>query len=88
MQTKEQLEIVVEDLFDQFKKDNVIYAEVRFAPLLHLNKGLSSMEVVKIISDKTNEISNISGIEVNLILCTLRHYSKNQSIEKILNNNF
>jgi adenosine deaminase len=24
MQTKEQLEIVVEDLFDQFKKDNVI----------------------------------------------------------------
>ena len=47
MQTKEQLEIVVEDLFDQFEKDNVIYAEVRFAPLLHLNKGLSPMEVVE-----------------------------------------
>ncbi|MDA8808239.1 adenosine deaminase [Flavobacteriaceae bacterium] len=83
MQTKEQLEIVVEDLFDQFKKDNVIYAEVRFAPLLHLNKGLSPKEVVKIISDKTIEMSDNSGIEVNLILCTLRHYSKKQSIETV-----
>ena len=83
MQTKEQLEIVVEDLFDQFKKDNVIYAEVRFAPLLHLNKGLVPMEVVKIISNKTKEMSNALGIEVNLILCTLRHYSKKQSIETI-----
>ena len=32
MQTKKHLEIVVEDLFDQLKADNVIYAEVR---LLH-----------------------------------------------------
>lgn len=83
MQTKEQLEIVVEDLFDQFEKDNVIYAEVRFAPLLHLNKGLSPMEVVEIVSKKTIEMSDNSGIEVNLILCTLRHYSKKQSMETV-----
>ena len=42
MQTKEQLEIVIEDLFDQLVNDNVIYAEIRLAPLLHLKKGLSS----------------------------------------------
>jgi len=48
MQTKEQLEIVVEDLFDQFEKDNVIYAEVRFAPLLHLNKGLALWKLLKL----------------------------------------
>jgi adenosine deaminase len=83
MQTKEQLEIVVEDLFDQFEKDNVIYAEVRFAPLLHLNNGLAPMEVIEIVSKKTIEMSDSSGIEVNLILCTLRHYSKKQSIETV-----
>ena len=58
MQTKEELEIIVEDIFDQFKDDNVVYAEVRFAPLLHLNKGLLPMEVVEIISKKTIEKSN------------------------------
>ena len=83
MQTKEELEIIVEDIFDQFKDDNVIYAEVRFAPLLHLSKGLLPMEVVEIISKKTKEKSNASGIEVNLILCTLRHYSEKQSLETI-----
>ena len=53
MQTKEQLEIVVEDLFDQLTNDNVIYAEIRFAPLLHQKKGLSSKNVVEIVSNKT-----------------------------------
>ena len=37
----------------------LLYAEVRFAPLLHLNKGLSPMEVVEIISKKTIEKSKI-----------------------------
>jgi len=83
MQTKEELEIIVEDIFNQFRDDNVVYAEVRFAPLLHLNKGLLPMEVVEIISKKTKEKSNATGIEVNLILCTLRHYSEKQSLETI-----
>jgi len=83
MQTKKQLEIVVEDLFDQLKADNVIYAEVRFAPLLHINKGLSPREVVDIISKKTKLESSKSGIEVGLILCTLRHFSEKQSLETV-----
>lgn len=80
MQTKQQLEIVVEDLFNQFKSDNIIYAEVRFAPLLHLKKGLSAEEVVKIVSEKTFIESKKSGIEVGLILCTLRHFNKKESL--------
>ena len=83
MQTKEELDIIVEDVFDQFKADNVVYAEIRFAPLLHLNKGLRPMQVVEIISKKTIEKSKSTGIEVNLILCTLRHYSEKQSLETI-----
>ena len=80
MQTKQQLEIVVEDLFNQFKSDNIIYAEVRFAPLLHLKKGLSVEKVVKIVSEKTFIESKKSGIEVGLILCTLRHFNQKESL--------
>ena len=83
MQTKEQLEIVIEDLFDQLVNDNVIYAEIRFAPLLHQKKGLSSKNVVEIVSNKTKIESEKSGIEVGLILCTLRHFSVDQSLQTV-----
>jgi len=83
MQTKQQLEIVVEDLFNQLKSDNIIYAEVRFAPLLHLKKGLNAEEVVKIVSEKTFIESKKSGIEVRLILCTLRHFNQKESLQTV-----
>ena len=41
MQTQSALELVTEDLFRQLLDDHVIYAELRFAPLLHLDRGLA-----------------------------------------------
>ena len=83
MQNKNQLELVVKDLFCQLKKDNVIYVEIRFAPLLHINKGLSSYEVVKIVSERVKKESQKQNIYANLILCTLRHFSKKESLETV-----
>ena len=36
MQTKEQLRLVTLDLFKQLKEDNVVYAEIRFAPFSYM----------------------------------------------------
>ena len=83
MQLKEELELVTIDLFNQLKKDKVVYAEIRFAPLLHIKKGLSPNQVVKIISEITNKESNRTGIEARLILCTLRHFSKAMSDQTV-----
>src|SRR6266550_2246452 len=41
MQSEEALEAVTEDVFEQLVADRVIYAEIRFAPLLHCENGLS-----------------------------------------------
>ena len=83
MQTKKELELVTIDLFKQLKKDNVIYAEIRFAPLLHINNGLTPKEVVKIISNITKKESKKRGIEAGIILCTLRHFSLNESMDTV-----
>ena len=83
MQSKESLELVMEDFFNQLIKDNVIYCEIRFAPLLHTEEGLNSREVVSIICNSMNILSKESGIITGLILCTLRHYSKEQSMETV-----
>ena len=83
MQSKESLELVMEDFFNQLIEDNVIYCEIRFAPLLHTEEGLNSREVLNIICNSMNILSKESGIITGLILCTLRHYSKEQSMETV-----
>lgn len=84
MQTKEQLNLVTLDLLEQLKADHVIYAEIRFAPLLHIEKGLTPKEVVQTVNDALTEGMNKTGVEARLICCTLRHYSEEQSMETVL----
>lgn len=83
MQTEEHIRWVVLDLFEQLQKDHVIYAEIRFAPLLHTQQGLSPEAVVRIVDEATKEGSARTGVEANLILCTLRHFSEAQSMETV-----
>ena len=83
MQTKEQLRLVTLDLFNQLKADNVSYAEMRFAPLQHLQNGLTPAEIVEIVNEAATEGIQQTGVEAGLILCTLRHYNEEQSIETV-----
>ncbi len=81
MQTQEQLQLVVADVFEQLRRDNLLYAEIRFAPYLHTDKGLSPEQVVEAVEAATAQASAATGIEARLILCTLRHYSAEQSLQ-------
>ncbi len=83
MQTPQHLRLVVLDVFEQLKRDNVIYAEMRFAPLLHTERGLSPAEVVSVVNAAVDEGRAQTGIEVRVILCTLRHFSAEQSMQTV-----
>ena len=50
MQSERALRLVVEDLFDQLRADHVVYAEIRFAPLLHTRRGLSPSAVLEAVT--------------------------------------
>src|SRR5215831_11331838 len=80
MQTEEQLRLVIFDLFEQLQQEYVIYTELRFAPLLHTKKGLSAEEVIEIVEATSSRASQTTGVETRLILCTLRHFSAEQSM--------
>jgi adenosine deaminase len=83
MQTVEAISVVVHDLFSQLQQDNTLYAEIRFAPHLHLLQGLTPFEVVQAAEKATAEAVKNTGIEARLILCTLRHFSAQQSVETV-----
>jgi adenosine deaminase len=81
MQDAEALRLVVEDLFEQLARDGVVYAELRFAPLLHTGRGMRPEEVVTAVDRATEVCIRSTGIEARLILCTLRHFSAEQGLE-------
>ncbi|HEX5226368.1 MAG TPA: adenosine deaminase [Bryobacteraceae bacterium] len=80
MQDEASLGLVVEDVFEQLAADGVIYAEIRFAPLLHLERGLTPEQVVAAVDRATEGCIRSSGIEARLILCTLRHFDREQGL--------
>ena len=83
MQTEEHLRLVTLDLFEQLKQDNILYAEIRFAPLLHTEGGLSAESVVAVVENSIRAASKDSGVEARLILCTVRHFSEAQSMQTV-----
>ncbi len=83
MQTKEQLEAVTLDLFKQLNADNVFYAEIRFAPLQHVENGLTAQQVVQIVNEATSKGIQETGVEGRIILCTLRHFTEEESMQTV-----
>jgi adenosine deaminase len=83
MQSEEQLRLVTLDLFEQLRRDHVLYAEIRFAPLLHTEGGLSARQVVAAVESATAQAVRGTGVEARIILCTLRYYSTAQSLETV-----
>jgi len=80
MQTEDALRLATEDVFQQLVEDGVIYAEIRFAPLLHTERGLRPERVVTMVERSVERLIRETGMQAGLILCTLRHFTEAQSI--------
>lgn len=71
MQERSSLIEISKLLGEELMSENVIYAEVRFAPLKHTLKGLSLEDVVEAVKMGLE----FSKIKFNLILCMMRNDS-------------
>ena len=81
LQNADALQLAVDDLFEQLAQDRVLYAEIRFAPFLHTTGGLQAHQVVEIVDRATTLAIARTGIDVRLILCTLRHFDADSSLQ-------
>ena len=81
LQTETGLRLATIDLLRQLADDNVIYAEIRFAPHLHREAGLHTQQVVEIVLAALAEGKRRYPVEARLILCTLRPDSTAQGFE-------
>ncbi len=80
MQDESSLELIATEFAKDLKEDNVIYAEVRFAPMCHTKKGLSQLKVVESV---IRGIKKVKGININLILCCKRNASQDDNLKTV-----
>ncbi|MEQ8704469.1 MAG: adenosine deaminase [Phaeodactylibacter sp.] len=80
LQSREALRLSTLDLLQQLERENVVYTEIRFAPLLHTQQGLAPEAVVETVLEALKEGQATYGLHANLILCTLRRFSAGQSM--------
>ena len=80
MKSRDNLYRVAKDLVNYLERENVVYAEVRFAPMFHVSEGLSYEEVVSSVIDGLNTSNKV---KTNLILCMMRGMNKEDNIKTI-----
>ena len=79
MQTKENLKLIANDLVNRLEKENVIYAEIRFAPMFH-TKNITMEEVVESVLEGLKENKKV---KTNLILCLMRGMKQEENLKTI-----
>ena len=81
MQTREAIERISREAIEDFAKENIAYAEIRFAPTLLTNRGLNLEEIVEATLRGLKQGNEATGVEFGLILCAMRHESPETSLQ-------
>jgi adenosine deaminase len=83
MQTTEALIRVARECVEDLAADGVVYAEVRFAPELHLERGLSLDEVVEAVQEGFRQGARDRGIRVRTLLTAMRTAARSLEIAEL-----
>ncbi|MCD7034476.1 adenosine deaminase [Metabacillus sp. GX 13764] len=83
MQSKANLRRIAFELFEDAAMENVKYMEVRFAPLLHTEKGLTIEDVVASVIEGMRDAEKHYEIKGNLILSCMRSMSVEKAFEVV-----
>ena len=88
MQTREALIRVASECVQDLAADGVVYAEVRFAPELHVEQGLDLPEVVEAVLDgfaAGTAAAGVAGrrIRVRALLTAMRHAARSSEIAEL-----
>jgi adenosine deaminase len=84
MQTPEGLARVAAECAEDLAADGVVYAEVRFAPELHTERGLSLDQVVEAVLEGFAAGARSHGIRIGVLLTAIRHAARSMEIAELV----
>jgi adenosine deaminase len=83
MQTRDALHRVAREAAEDLAADGIVYAEVRFAPELHTERGLTLDEVVEAVLRGFADGSAFRQIQVRALLTAMRTAARSQEIAEL-----
>ena len=83
LQTKEGLRRGAYELVRDVAKEQVKYIEVRFAPMLSTERGLSCREVIESVVEGLEKGERTYGVYASAIVCAMRHHSLEKNMEML-----
>jgi adenosine deaminase len=83
MQTQESIRRVARECAEDLAADGVVYAEVRFAPELHVERGLTLDAVVEAVLDGFRAGSAGTGLRIRALLTAMRHQARSLEIAEL-----
>ncbi|TQN33383.1 adenosine deaminase [Haloactinospora alba] len=73
LQTPHALGRAARELVEDWHADGLVYGEVRFAPQLHQQRGMTMDDAVRAVAGGLREGAAATGVRTGLLLCCLRH---------------
>ena len=80
MQTAEAIERVAREAVLDLAADGAVYAELRFAPMLHLRRGLTPEQVVTAVLAGLAAGGRSTGVPAFAIICALRQHDDSAAV--------
>jgi adenosine deaminase len=80
MQTPEALARVARECAEDLAADGIVYAEVRYAPEQHLERGLELDEVVEAVQEGFRQGGEATGIRIGTLLTAMRTAARSLEI--------
>jgi adenosine deaminase len=89
MQTPEALRRIAAECAEDLARDGVVYAEVRYAPELHVSQGMALAEVVEAVNEGFREGERLAAAEghrirVGALLTAMRHAARSMEIAELV----
>ena len=81
MRSKEAIERIARETVEDLAADGVVYAELRFAPILLVHDGLDLESIVEAALSGLEAGKKATGTAFGLILCGMRNMSPELSLE-------
>jgi len=81
MQTPESLERCSYELIEDVSRENVRYIEIRYSPILHIEKGMTMEESVEAVQRGLIRGQKEFGVRSGIIICGIRDISPEISLQ-------
>ena len=74
MQTAEGISRITQELVEELERQGLVYAELRFAPQYHTQKGMTQEDAVKAAIEGLNKgLAGCKTLKAGLIVCAMNH---------------